>query len=360
MKKYFLVVAVTLLCSGFVKAQSTNQISTFKLDISSLESFWTLSEILLADREPDETEWQQMFKTGGYQKLGNTATVKRRLQIALKPSYKKIRDSVLGTQSYEARVITHLNKIPAKKNEIAVFLQTLSQSNNYEEGRKRAASYLPKGVTNKYEPPQVYFAIFEPDAFAKSNAVIIDAYYAVEKGKESFLDFLGHEFHHHFKFAHFNIKTPDAAADEYYLFRTMQQLQLEGIADLIDKKKYPLVPLSESGQWYAGEFNKHYRASDSLLKAIDSLIAAVADTPSLMKENARLIWSKMPFGCHPTGFYMAITILAGQGKNELISGLKHPFHFILSYNQAAQKSKETKFCFSRKAIEVLKRISALN
>ncbi len=138
--------------------------------------------------------------------------------------------------------------------------------------------------------------------------------------------------------------------EAYPLLNTIFQLQLEGIADLINMERFLAHP-EKSNTFLYDLYSKHYNNPSKNLEQVDILLMAIADTRSLMKKNASLIRDLMPLGAHPHGYYMAKTILQINGKKALLNVLNNPFDFLRLYNKTAKKLKG-KFYFGEKSMQL--------
>src|SRR5687768_3485718 len=88
-----------------------------QVDFTGVDEFWRIAGLLQRDIEPDSAQWNALFATPGYTALD--AREQRRgaitlgMRSAFKPSLHATRDSILGTNTWTARVVRHMQSLPA-------------------------------------------------------------------------------------------------------------------------------------------------------------------------------------------------------------------------------------------------------
>lgn len=136
------------------------------------------------------------------------------------------------------------------------------------------------------------------------------------------------------------------------IMKSISQLQLEGIADMIDKDRF----LNSDGRGFPSIISANFKRihADPLpaLQKMDSLLVAISKDPSSALRHSEAIFNLLPLGVHPHGFYMAKTILKVYGKRKLLSTVRNPFDFIRVYNNAYFKLNGT-VLFSEEATKFL-------
>ena len=79
------------------------------VDYSGIDEFYRVAAILSTDAEPTDAQWNALLSTPGYRLVAQQfRNEKAQLQLALKPSKKAARDSVLSRQSDQALALRHL------------------------------------------------------------------------------------------------------------------------------------------------------------------------------------------------------------------------------------------------------------
>lgn len=346
----------------------TVQFSIFakdSLDFTGVERFWLIVELLEKDIQPSDEQWDSLFDTLGYRYLvkveGKGNLFKKYFPLAFMPSKKEELAKELASDTFPVRhYLRHYLAVKEKRNELDKFQNELKEKNLLENALVSARQFLPKGVIEKYPPPPVTFAVFEPDGKADESVIVIDLLYATRNSNLTL--FVAHEAHHYYLGKFSKLKGLDRDADEYLMLRTIKQLSFEGIADLIDKSSIldeaAYRNRSEGARNYQKDFIRIYNQSLEIFRQIDELIRESADSPAKLKENSKKMWSLLAYGGHPNGFYLAQTIVENLGKDVLIEQMKNPFECLRLYNKAAKKASEAKkenyFVFSKKSMNFLK------
>ncbi|BFG69128.1 hypothetical protein KACHI17_00090 [Sediminibacterium sp. KACHI17] len=328
--------------------KSPIQAQQVKIDFTGVQLFWPIEALLSKDLLPDSTTWKQLFDApfySFYAKWGQERYMKRMIMTAFMPSRKNICDSLVRENKWEKQVLEHLKKAKAKKNHIDSFARELQKRNLFEEAKEKASPYLTKVALSQEIKPTIGFGLFHPQSNANDQAIVIDL---LSVDEDNLIAVLGHEIHHFYTYSfrkkiHLN-ETDDAGP----LLNAIFQLQLEGIADLINIEWFLSHP-NTSNSFLYNLYSEHYNNPYKNLEKVDTLLIAIADTPSLMKTNAVIIRSLFPLGAHPHGYYMAKTILQVKGRKSLLRVLYNPFDFIRLYNKTAKKSK-SRFHFSDKSM----------
>ncbi|HWA34476.1 MAG TPA: DUF5700 domain-containing putative Zn-dependent protease, partial [Cyclobacteriaceae bacterium] len=130
---------------------------------------------------------------------------------------------------------------------------------------------------------------------------------------------------------------------------------LEGFADMIDKEKF----LATKGKGFPKQlfetYDEHYASPSKNFKKVDSMLVVLSGRPEVAKQSGKAINELLPLAGHPHGYFMAKTIAAVHGKNELMKTIYNPFAFFKAYNVAAKKHKDA-YVFSKEAMAYLDRL----
>jgi len=78
------------------------------------------------------------------------------------------------------------------------------------------------------------------------------------------------------------------------------------------------------------------------------------DNPADRRDLGGKLRTAVPRSGHPTGYYMAETIVGVLGKDALIRTVSNPFAFFRAYNDAASKKVVGTPLFSKKAMDFLR------
>jgi len=195
----------------------------------------------------------------------------------------------------------------------------------------------------------VAFVIFANDARGYSP-VVIDAVRAIESDGE-LEDLLAHEFHHHLRNKLLSFDLDRVEFGDESVIWVLNQLHCEGIADLISAKS-----LFKGKEFFKSEYYLAYIKSDSIIHQIDAIFVQISNSPSQGETLGLELKKILPQSGHPTGYYMAKTILEQKGKGELIKGVGNPFEFIELYQRAATKRGRKTALFSEKTLEFIRNL----
>ncbi|HZU23040.1 MAG TPA: DUF5700 domain-containing putative Zn-dependent protease [Terriglobales bacterium] len=351
----FMALPLTAVCSSFLTGRTTRPArSDFQhaVDGTGVRAFWPVMEALQRDREPSDDAWGALFATPGYAKL-QPAYVKRTLRLAYMPAKSEELRTALHQGDYYSRVLTHLVRVPEERERILHFLSSFNAAKTLGAARQEAAAYLPKGATDARRLPLVAFVIVEPDGHVDDDVVVFDVLYAIDRGAD-FVDILAHEFHHYYEPS--RLQAPPADSADYYIVHTVKQVQMEGTADLIDKKAYPLHA-DPQRQWYVDQYNAAYADAPNTLRHLDELLSAAASAQERAVAGKQF-WGALKFAGHPTGFYMANTILKYLGKPALIAAEPDPFEFFSVYNDAAKRCTTECYVLSDSSMAALAKLES--
>lgn len=330
-------------------AQRLNQ---QKVDFSGVEAFWKVAE-QITNGTITETDWNYLFSTGYYkfyENWGQRNNIKRMMVIALSPKMKSSRDSLIKIPDFNSFILQQIISTNANKISLEKFQKKLEKSDLQKAIKARAKEFLPDNLSSESYEPFIYFGVFQPDANASMTGIAIDLKLSHELADP--IGLIAHEYHH-FLTMNLRKKFKDIKNDSTSaLMKSISQLQLEGIADMIDKDKF----LNSDGRGFPSVLSKNFKKfhADPLpaLKQMDSLIVAIAKEPSSAKSNCETILNSLPLGGHPHGFYMAKTIVMAFGKEALISTVSNPFDFIRAYNNAFRKLNDS-VIFSEESMNFL-------
>jgi hypothetical protein len=214
----------------------------------------------------------------------------------------------------------------------------------------RAAEFLPPGATAGKRAPLVAFALFGPDGYAQDGGIVIDLANARALGDGLPL-MIAHELHHTYLAELQSVHPADVATNEGAIVRALLQLRNEGIADLVDKQ-HPMPPDLPGPAGYVARYNAAYDSAPSTLRALDTLLLALATESVMDLARVRRLFAALPFGGHPTGAYMARRIYDTFGRDSLMPGVANQFAFVRAY-VAAERQRGAPPPFSDRTLAAL-------
>jgi hypothetical protein len=333
-------------------------------DLTAVTEFWRVVDTLADDRRPSEEQWRQLLTTRAYRYLVEVnrreRVLKTYLPMALMPSQLDTRERALAAGTFESKqYLAHFVEAASRREQLVSFAASLQDDDTVGRGLSRAAAFLPPGVTDHLDPPPISFAIFEPDAFGSADyGIVIDLLYAT---RVQLSNLIGHEAHHYYLQKRYPLRAIDRSRDDYALVHALVQLWLEGIADGTDKADV-LDPSSDPPAQLDSRtrYRQWFAESASRLTQADTLIAAIADHPDLLKENGAKVWDSLPNAGHPQGYFMTSLIVKVLGRQALIDAVPSPFEFVRAYNRSASRAGAPYPVFSSATMNVLQSLEQVH
>jgi hypothetical protein len=321
-------------------------------DFSAMAPFWEVHDSLTADREPSTEEWAALLNSPGYRALTRSEFTNEFFQesfrLALMPSRKDEFETALADER-QARFLRHYVDVSRRRDELERHLEHLQSSSIVAPIIQRTQEYLPP--VNVEGSPQVAFVIFANDGRAY-EPIVIDLLASISWDIESFL---AHEFHHWYRNRLRILDFSQADPADADLLWTLNQIQAEGIADLIDKRPWVLEGASppQGAERYAEIYRQNLEATPELLKTLDGLLVQYSGPPERRAAIGAQVRDLIPQSGHPTGFYMAALISSRLGHAALIEDLGNPFAFVRAFNEAATQAGRPSLKLSDTAMAVL-------
>lgn len=351
-----LLLAVCLASSAGAQSvsASVSALPATGVDFTAIDAFYRVADVIVTGQEPSLEAWHALMATPGYQLLlQQNQVIRQTFMNALAPSRKGERDAMLAEDTDAALALRHIIRAHEQKASVLRMRDELTATigDSITASLMLAGKFLPAGHANRAPPPFIGFAIFGNDGYSVDGGVLLDALFVADEG---LVPLLAHEFHHALASRLDRTIRPQFGATpppDATLVMPLIQLRTEGIADLIDKP-HPLPPRDGPLAWYAPRYNDFYTRSPAILKSIDSLLVVVRDDSTAMNGAAttarKLLWSNS----HPTGAFMARTILDTFGTDSLMPALYNPFAFLRAFS-SAQIARGKRPAFSGKALELL-------
>jgi len=299
--------------------------------------FWRVAGMLTRDREPPEQEWLDLLGAAGYRDLiaheFPADFFPESFRVAFKPSLgQELARALQGGP--RADLLRHYLFAHETRDRIARSMDLLTSARLAAAARQAALEWLPRGLTPGF--PDVAFVIFAPDARGYAR-VVVDAAYLCQV--ESPAALLAHEYHHVYRrqLAPPRLLGGEGEAD---LLWVLDQLEMEGIADQIDKRRWPEEPPVATGRTaeYARSYRQHFHTSPDLLQRLDALLCAWHRSTGRRPEIARRLRASLPLSGHPTGSYMAQKIERAFGREACVGTAGNPFAFMRLYSDAARSA----------------------
>lgn len=338
--------AVILLCGA---AAAAPQRPGF--DFSAVEQTWKIAGILERDQEPDAAEWAALFQSPGYRELMRREPYLREdifqnnIRLAFMPSKAAARKDALEKRPNSTAA--HFARIRDRRDDLRRLQSDLERGNLMDLALDKARALLPPGAMKGEPTPPISFIFFAPDGRGYVP-IIIDLLYAAEK-KDALVDFIAHEAHHYYRNQNRAYDEGEIRLIDEGLLNGLDQLQIEGVADQIDKHERYYRSASPETSAYADSFRKNVAESPRILAEVIRRLEQAAEA----SNHPSGILDILPQSGHPTGYFMARTIIDQGDEPLMINTVGNPFAFIYLYNRAAAKNGSSPV-FSRKALEYLR------
>ncbi len=316
------------------------------LNFSGVRHFWQIHDILSTDNTPDKCEWDALFNTPGYQVLVESEysveLLKNLLLIALKPSRKA--DVKRIKKQYQLNMIKHYQNVSANREMLIKYEKKLKTGNYLHDAIKLCLEYLPIKEVNG--TPPICFLYFDNDARGYSP-IVIDLL-AIKNLGDQLYYFIAHEAHHYYRNRD-AIYDYDNVPDEYKkLVRVLNQIQMEGIADCIDKPQQ-IKTNSDSIKKYLNLV----REAPDYLALLEATVIDLYRQLILPDIAGSILNDRLPWSGHPIGYYMSQVILSAGKKVSMVNSCYNCFDFFELYNQAADGGS---YRFNKEFIAALRRI----
>jgi hypothetical protein len=305
-------------------------------DFSGITAFWDVVDTLLQDRSPSSEQWDRIFETPGYAAL--TASefdpefFKEQFALAYQPSREAERVAALDSAT-STRFLRHYRRVGDARSQLEEQAGLLRRTPLCNDALTRSRAFLPEPQYT--ECPPVSFVIFANDGRGY-DPIVVDLLASISW---DIGPFLAHEFHHWIRNRQLAFDWSAVAAEDRDLLWVLDQLQAEGIADHIDKAAWmedeAAIPTGRAS--YAAEYRRHVLDAAALLGTVDSLLCELSDSGADRLAAGARLRSMIPQSGHPTGFYMARTILETLGREALVQELGNPFNFVVRYQEATTR-----------------------
>lgn len=309
-------------------SQGVNQ----NFDFSGIDKFWSIVSTLERNQDPTNSEWNNLFRTPGYNVLTHGEFTKdffkKNFRLVFMPSQKKNLETNLRNRT-NLHHLQHYIKVRNNKSKIKAQLSKLKREAYNRKAVNRTLEYLPQNRVNQYPP--VSFVIFESNGRG-SSPIVVDLAASIEW---DFMSFLSHEFHHWYRNRQLKFRYSDVKREDVNIIKTVDLIEAEAIADMVDKKDWFTKP-SNSISRYARQFINDVSRAPGVIQKMDKILIEIFNNPEKKKILGRKLFSLLPQRGHTTGYFMASLILEHSSKNKLVSCVGNPFKFFKLYNKAAK------------------------
>jgi len=326
-----------------------------QVDFSGLDTFWEIVSILEKDNNPPAELWKKLFTTPGYAALTKSEFRReffiKRFELAFMPSRKSERDEHLkSVEGWAASYFKHFIRVGEMRKPIMSFRHKLEKESLIARAVDIAANWLPLSSIENHPP--VSFVVFGPEARGYMP-VVIDILYGMDKG-DDLINLLAHEFHHYYRNRILAFERDEVPKEDIDIVWVFDQLQAEGTANMLTYRH--LLGKDNLTEELPENFRNFFRKSPEIIKTLDDLLSRMAERPEEKVKLGKELRKTIPWSGHPTGFFMALTILNTLGADALIKETGNPFNFVYLYQQAVARMKGEAPLFSEKSLEFLKNL----
>lgn len=335
------------------------QSSKGELDFSGLEKYWPIYDTLAADKEPPQTQWDELFATPAYKLLEQREgkrPIAEAFRIAYKPSRSTDRDKILkDNKGWWGFIVVRLIDVPKHREQITAFIQRDKIEAIAAKARVRAQKFLPEGTVKRFPAPPVSFFVYQSRGY--TERILLDPIEIT--GHADPVGLLGHEFHHHYRS---KIGKKFKPFDDNMLPWVFVNVEDEGVAGLSDKREAVKMSDTELEKYFSDkvhreyfrEYRSIYAKSNEWLAFTENYLEEIAGADeSKAKELSKKLHSALPDNGRAMGTYMSEVMIKHLGKKRFIATVGDPIAFWLTYNEAAKRTGGKSHVLSGKAIAVI-------
>ena len=326
-------------------------------NFEGIDAFWTLVSVLESDTEPTNEQWDAFFSAPGYSRLSEElgeGYFKTALQAVFMPSRTHLAEEMVADYKergafmarYTTLFLNGFQKASQDREWLRGRVQELKTYPYLERAADFALAYLPEGSVTEY--PEVNFVVFS-DSRGYSPLIMgltgnddppaaeLDCYERHGQDRHwPFVLIMAHESFHLYRGKVQEFDMPEIDDPDYPVLWTLDQMENEGIGDLINRKRlyYGDGCLAESES--ALEMHREQLAQPAIIRVMDQILSELADNPDLANILGPQFRSFVPQSGHPTGFYMANLIEEELGAEVIREVVRNPFAFFYLYDRAAR------------------------
>ena len=335
------IAALTLFCIF-----TTTSISAQTVDFKSIDTFFKIADKLSQNKNVKKSDWKKLYKTAAYQKLkinqSDCKDIREAMELTFLSENKALCDSLLAApyslsdDDYNLKLLLR-NCVSLAKNYDDV--KNVRQSYDFEELKAQAIrqfrDFMPAVNDSFLTVPDIYFFFNGPDGYAIGNSIMLDFNYFYQN-PQRIVGTFAHEIFHAYRFHLKKVKIIYSNA----LLYTLDRIQDEGIADLINKKgsEYSAKTLTEIG--YPIDLEKMYLETvancSDWLSRLDSLTLAHLDGTMPYDTYQEQILSLIKRNAHPVGYHISQLMVKNGLKAKMLDSFYNPIEFVKLYNSIAE------------------------
>lgn len=325
--------------------------ATAAADFSGVQAFWRLVDVLQVQGEPTAAAWDELFATPGYAALDarerRRASIVLAMRAAFAPSNRQLRDSLLAANGWTARVIRHVESLPARRAALDAFADRMRRDDVVSRAAARAQTLLPAGTVARYGQPSVAFLFFLPDGRGYPGLIVADLANVMSKTDPE--QFFAHEATHFYWAQLSRVRrasgdtatTPGARSLESLFMKIAEEAAGDQFdkSTAVDASDATLARISPDAAFrrYLAEYRDAVRRAPDELRRLDAVLTQIASDPSRMQAFADSASRALPLEGRPVGMYMARAIRAQLGDAAFAAIAGDAIGFFRAYQQAASR-----------------------
>jgi hypothetical protein len=345
-------------------------------DISGIDQFWRIADVLVTGREPAPEMWDALFQTPGYAALQTRerrrADLTAGIRAALSPANRSLRDSLLKLDGWAARVIRHVQTLPARRVALEAFAAQFREKNVLAAAIVRAQALLPPGAEARFGTPPVAFIFFLPDGRGYPGLIVADL--AKVANDVDPVAFFAHEATH-FYWARLSAdrerdtsRRPVIGAGPERLASLLMKIAEESAGDQFDKLDAVTSDSLQLTQRYSDpgflsyllQYRRELAVAEVQLRRLDSAIAQMGAQPDRMMRLADSASNALPLEGRPVGMYMAQAIRRELGDARFAQVAGDPVAYFVAYQSAAARNSCGCIAFSPETMSVVSGLLRIN
>ena len=326
-------------------------------NFEGVDAFWSIVSVLEADREPTESEWDAFFEAPGYARLtqefgrGYFMTA---LRAVFMPSQSQLADEMVSDYAerggflgwYTPLVLEGFRDASEDRDWLNGRIHELKSYPYLERAADLALEYLPESTVSDY--PEVNFVVFS-DSRGYSPLIMglagnddppaAEQECFARQGQDRhwpFVLLMAHESFHRYRGKVQEIEMPETGHPDYAILWTLDQMENEGIGDLIHRKRLYYGDGCQAGSGQALGMRREQTAQPATIRIMDRIFSELADDPGLSDILGAQFQGFIPQSGHAAGLYMANVIEEELGAEAIRNVVRNPFRFLALYNRAAQ------------------------
>lgn len=321
-------------------------------DLSAVDLFQKITEILEKDKEPDPMLWEMFFRNVGYSVLFSAEPYYSReavedvITLVFKPSREEELKSAI--EKGAGRSLDHFLRYKRERETISKSVMQLRENPIFKVTLERVQTLLPQRAMLDLFGPTVHFIYFANDLRYGYSSMLVDPMYYHDHP-----DSLPYYLRCYFLKAYQDRICPydkKALTQRQAAFvQGWDRIQLLGLADLLSHEKGAVgIPVRRS-------YEEELRNVPRLLGEADRILVSADGDSSAWKEFQALMneFDIRP-GC-PAGFVMTSAVKKVFGLGALAETTGNSLAFIRLYQEAALK-KGNLPVFSNEAIDFISRL----